>query len=194
MAAHYLPVSWNEYHTLSAKLASAILANKENPDKIVAISRGGLTLGHLLSDLLQVPISTITIQSYTDIQKQGELKITGKLQSPIAGQRILLVDDVSDTGKTLKRAVSYLRRFHPKNITTVTLFYKPHSVFRPDYFAKHTSKWILFPYEPTEMIRLITGKLSEAGKSKAEIQVFLESVRYNSRQIAFVRKYHLKNV
>ncbi len=192
MATTYLPVNWTTYHSLTHKLAAAILSSRENPEKIVAISRGGLTLGHLLSDLLRIPISTITIQSYVDIQKQGELKISGELQSPIGGKRVLLVDDVSDTGKTLKRAVTYLKSFKPKRISTVTLFYKPHSIFRPDYFAQTTSKWILFPYEPTEMILLITKQMSDEGKSKAQIQSFLESISYNTSQISFVRKYHLK--
>lgn len=190
-AIKYLPVSWNTYHTLAQKLAAAILTSNPQPEQIVAISRGGLTLGHLLSDLLRIPISTITIQSYTDIQKQGELTIAERLKKPIRGKRILLADDVADSGKTLKRAVSYLRRLGPASIATVTMFYKPRSVFRPDYFARQTTKWILFPYEPTEMILLITQAMEREGKSKAEIQTFLEAICFTREQIAFVRKYHL---
>jgi uncharacterized protein len=191
MAIHYLPVSWNEYHTTAQKLAATILDHSEPLDKIVAISRGGLTLGHLLSDLLHVPISTITIQSYTDIQMQGEIRVTQKLQSPIRNQRILLVDDVSDSGKTMLRAIKYLKHLSPKKITSVTMFYKPHSVYRPDYFAKQTTKWILFPYEITEMILLISKQMHEKGKSKAVTQHFLEKLKFTDDQIAFVRRHYL---
>lgn len=190
MAAQYLPVTWQEYHSLAQKLAAAILSDKKPYDEIVAIARGGLTLGHLLSDFLRIPISTITIQSYTDIQTQGNLTITKKIQGSIAGKYILLVDDVADSGKTIRRAVSYLRRLKPKKITTVTMFYKPHSVFRPDYFARQTRRWILFPYEPTEMILLITRQLTKDGKTKREIQQFLENLSYTADQILFVRKYY----
>lgn len=190
MAIQYLPLSWNEYHSLSQKLAASILDHSEPADQIVAISRGGLTLGHLMSDLLRIPIATITIQSYTDIQSQGELQITQKLHVPIRDKRVLLVDDVSDTGKTLVRAVKYLKRFDAKSITTVAMFYKPHSVFRPDYFARQTSKWILFPYEPTEMIGLIIRQMEEEGASKASIQNFLENLNYTDDQIAFVRRHY----
>ncbi len=110
MRVHYLPVSWKTYHTTVQKLAAAILKNDKSFDEIVAISRGGLTLGHLLSDCLRIPISTITIQSYTDIQTAGVATLTAKLQNSIKNKRILLVDDVSDTGKTLKRAIKYLHR------------------------------------------------------------------------------------
>lgn len=192
MPIKYLPVTWKTYHSLAQKLAAAVLTSGNKPEQIVAISRGGLTLGHLLSDFLRIPIATITIQSYTDIQTQGEVQITAKLPTPIAGKRIVLVDDVADSGKTLKRAVAYLRRLHPVDISTVTLFYKPHSEFRPDYYAKKTTRWILFPYEPTEMILLLTKKLTNEGKSKVEIQNFLKSLRFTDEQILFVRDYQLK--
>ncbi len=188
---HYLPISWVRYQTLAQKLAAAILDQQKPFDQIIAISRGGLTLGHLLSDFLRIPISVIAIQSYTDIQTQGEVTIMGKLQTSIAGKHILLVDDVSDSGKTFKRGVGYLKRCRPASITTVAMFYKPRSIFRPDYFAGQTGKWILFPYEKAEMILLITKNLEKEGKTKAQIQTFLEHLHFTDHQIAFVRKHHL---
>jgi hypoxanthine phosphoribosyltransferase len=191
MEIHYLPISWSEYHLLIRKLAVSILSQSPPFEHIVAISRGGLTLGHLLSDFLRIPVSSITIQSYSDLQKQGEVVLTSKLHTPIRGKRVLLVDDVSDSGKTLKRAVSYLKKLGPSEITTAAVFYKPHSIFRPDIFAHRTIKWIIFPYEPTEMILLITKSMGKKGKSKAQIQQLLERLNFTTDQIAFVRKYHL---
>lgn len=187
----YLPVDWTSYHDLARKLAATILSGSLKIDQIVAISRGGLSLGHILSDFLQIPVATFTIQSYTDIQKQGEIKITEPLKSPIRGKHILLCDDVSDSGTTLKRAISYLNRFKPKKITTVAMFIKPRSSYHPDFFAQTTSKWILFPYEPTEMIQAITKSMEKEGKSKADIQKKLMSLGYTTDQIKFVRKYYL---
>lgn len=192
MVIQYLHITWRQYHTLARKLAASILDQTTPFDKVVAISRGGLTLGHLLTDFLRIPISTITIQSYTDIQAHGEVALTEKLQTSIKGKRILLVDDVADSGKTLQRAISYLRRLQPANITTVTMFYKLHSQFRPDFFATITKKWILFPYEPTEMILLITKQMEQEGKTKAQVQQFLERLGYTDPEIAFARKHHLR--
>lgn len=193
MAIHYLPLNWKTYHETAQKLAATILDNDTPFDEIVAISRGGLTLGHLLSDFLLIPISIITIQSYTDIQTAGVATLTAKLQNSIKHKRILLVDDVSDSGKTLKRAVKYLHHAGAAQVTTVTMFYKPKSVYRPDYYAKETTRWILFPYEPTEMISLITKQMAESGKSKADIQIFLKKLDYTDDQIAFVRKHYISN-
>ena len=189
MAIDYLPVAWNDYHHLAQALADRVLSDKLQIDEIVAISRGGLTLGHILTDLLSVPISTFTIQSYTDIQTQGEVKITKPLTTPIDGKHVLLVDDVSDTGKTLIRAIDYLKTFHPKSVTTLALYYKPHAVYKPDYFAETTSAWILFPYEPMEMIKHIMRGMRKDGKPDAEIQAFLENLHYTKDQINFAKKY-----
>lgn len=193
MKIPYVSVTWNDYHAYSQKIAAALLAHEKPFDVIVAIGRGGLTFGHMLSDFLRIPISSITIQSYTDIKKQGEVHITDGLSFHIGDKRVLLVDDIADTGTTLSRAITYLKKFKPTVITTATLFYKPHSHIRPAYFAKLTSQWILQPFEVTEWVYTFTKKMTEKGKSKAEIQMFLEHLGYTPEQIKFVRRHHLKN-
>ena len=190
MAAQYLAVTWNEYHTLSQTLADNILRQKISLDEIVAIARGGLSLGLILTDFLRIPISTITIQSYTDIKKQGLVQITSKLGKTIRGKNILLVDDIADSGKTFLRAISYLKRHKPASLTTASLFYKPHSTYRPDFFVKQTNDWILLPHEVTEWITTFTKKMGTEGKTKAETQTFLLSLGYTDDQIAFVKKYY----
>lgn len=192
MEIQYLSVSWEEYHSLALKMAATMLGHeKHNFDEIVAIARGGLTLGHLFSDYLRIPISSITVQSYTDIKKQGLVKITAGLSKIIKDKKILLVDDIADTGKTLIRATSYLKEFDPSSITTATMFYKPHCSILPDYFAQITDKWILLPFEVTEWIYTFTTKMTKDGKTKAEIQQFLNNLGYTEDQIKFVRKHHL---
>ncbi len=190
MAIEYLPISWTIYHDQAQDLAERILTTADPIDEIVAIARGGLALGHILSDLLRAPISTFAIQSYEDYATQGEAKVTAELQHSIEGKHILLVDDVADTGKTLVRAVEYLKDFKPKKITTATVFYKPQSVYKPDFFAEETSKWILFPTEDTEMITLIFDSMKKDGKSENDAETLLTSLGYSAKRIAFVRKFH----
>lgn len=193
MSDSYLTVRWDEYHALSQKLAAAILGHeKKLPDEIIAIGRGGLSIGLILSDLLRIPIFSITIQSYTDIKKQGELRITAKLGKSIRGKRILLVDDNADSGKTFLRAIAYLKTMKPASITTASLFYKPWSAYAPDYYAKRTTKWILFPHEVAEWVYTFSKKMDKEGKSKADIQSFLQRLGYTDEQIMFVRRHHLK--
>lgn len=192
METKYLFVTWPEYHLLAQKLAAAILNHSPKFDEIVAISRGGLTLGHMLSDFLQLPVSTFAIQSYNDIQTQGTVKVTQELGKSIAGKCVLLVDDVADSGKTFERATAYIKSCKPTEITTISMFFKPRSTFRPDYYVKMTNRWIIFPYEPTEMILSITNKLLKEGKSKADIQTYLTDLGFREGQVAFVRKHHIQ--
>jgi len=192
MQIAYLPVTWQEFHSLIQKLAAKILDHeKTKVDELVAIGRGGLSVGLILSDYLRIPIYSFTIQSYTDIKKQGELEITETLGRPIRGKRVLLVDDNADSGKTFLRAIRYLAEFHPASITTASVFYKPWSAYRPDYFALSTKKWILFPHEVTEWVYAFTKRMEKEGKSQEAIQSFLVSLGYTPDQITFVRRRHL---
>ncbi len=192
MAISYLTPTWQQYHTNVRTIAEKILADKQTLDLIVAISRGGLTVGHLLTDLLRVPISVISIQSYTDIQSSGEVKILEGLHIPIEHKRVLLVDDVSDTGKTFERAVDYLKSFHPADVVTASVYYKPHSTYLPKYYAEQTDKWIIFPYEPTEMIMLIIKGMKKDGEIDSAIDAKLTSLGFTSEEIEFVRKYYIE--
>jgi uncharacterized protein len=192
MAIDYLLPTWDEYHSLARNLADKILTDNIKIDEIVAISRGGLTLGHLLTDLLHVTISTFTIQSYSNIQESGEVKITKPLTIPLDGKTVLLVDDVADRGNTMVRALEYLNMFTPKKIYTLTLYFKPHSVFKPNYFAQTTSAWICFPYEPTEMVVNIYNGMLKEGKSDQKIQTLLENLHFTKEQIAFAKKFYIK--
>ena len=192
MAIEYLPVSWQQYHNYALTLAENILTKAGPIDGIVAIARGGLSLGHVLSDFLSATISTFAIQSYESVQEQGEVKITAGIQTSIKGKHILVVDDVADTGKTFLRALSYLADFEPKKITTAAMFYKPHSAFKPDFFVEETSKWILFPTEVVESILAISKHMKQEGTSDEKIATFLLSLNYTRQQIDFVRRFHIK--
>lgn len=191
METRYLSVQWQEYQTLAQDLADAILSRKKSFDIIVAIARGGLSTGLMLSDFLNTPLASITIQSYTDIKKQGKLVITNKLGMQIKHKHVLLVDDIADSGKTFKRALSYIKSLKPASVTTAAIFYKPRSSYCPDFFAKKTNDWILLPHEVTEWITTFTVKMKKEGKSETEIQTFLRSLGYTDHQIAFVKKQYL---
>jgi len=191
MSIKYFPLNWVRYSKFVDKLALKILNDNQSFDKIVGISRCGLTLGHLLSDYLQKQVAILAIQSYTGIETRQKPRLLGHLSMPINKEKVLLVDGISDSGKTLTKAIDYLKKEGPRSITTATLFYKPHSIFRPDYYVKETSDWILFPYEATEWILAFTKSMLKEGKKKKEIHQFLSRLGYTQRQISNVYKHYL---
>ena len=144
----FLNVTWKDFEDDCVELSKKLKGIKI--DKIIAISRGGLVASRILSDLLTVKISHISISSYKNLQQDQEPMISDVPKSNLKGKNILIVDDVSDTGKTLKRAVKYFKDLNVKNIYTTAPYIKPQTIQIPDFWVKKTQSWIIFPYEIKE--------------------------------------------
>jgi len=188
----FLPIFWNKYDELVRKLASNIIRSNIQLDRIIGISRCGLTLGHVLSDLLQLPVSILGLKSYVDIQKQGYMQITQRLGTVIKNENILLVDGIADSGKTLTFATQVLKRCKPCSISTATLFLKPYSTVRPTFYVKQTDRWILFPYETTEWITTFIRQMKKEHKSSKSIRDFLLNTGFTKEQQIFVYRHHFR--
>lgn len=181
----FLVLPWNRYFKLVNNLVDQILDRGEKYDRIVGITRCGLVLGHILSDMLDLPISMFVMKSYTNFNKQDEVKITEELPADIKGKRILLVDGLSDTGQTFVKALEYLKEKEPAKITTAAVFYKPHSVYKPDFYAFETPKWVLFPYEFTENATLLKKKVEKEG---GDLDSILLKLGYSQDDITLLKK------
>src|SRR5690348_13422262 len=124
---HFLVCTWEDYFKYANDLANQVIEAGGKYDRVVGITRCGLTLGHFFSDALSLPVSVFTIKSYEDFDKQADVEITEELSADINGKDILLVDGLSDTGKTFVKANFYLQTKNPHSIKTAAIFYKPHS-------------------------------------------------------------------
>jgi len=162
--------SWDEVCNLATSLAEQI-RGRFAPDVIVGVARGGLIPARLMSDFLNVStLLTVGVAFYADIDKRGkEPRITQALPSHITGKNLLVVDDVADTGRSLEVVVAELRK-HQLDIRTATLYRKPWVEFKPDFYAKETDAWIVFPWERRETVRKIAGRVAGAGKNFQEVE------------------------
>ena len=168
----FIAPSWDEILAKSIKLAEKIRrAEKEQFDGIVGISRGGLALTRILSDLLDTQNVMITrCEYYTDIgEKKKKPVITQKIQGNISGKRILVVDDVADSGESLSVIKEYLLSKHPSDLKVSTIFVKPWSKMLPDYFVARTDAWIIFPWEYYEAIKSLSATNGKDILSKTHI-------------------------
>ena len=159
----YVPMSWESAtDSLRNTLSRQINESGFHPDAIIGISRGGLVPARILSDSLNVPLLyTIRISFYSTIGVRKETpKVTQPLSVDISGKKILVVDDIADSGKSLVLAKEYLSKLNPSEIKTATIHLKPESVFKPDYVCKTTEAWIVYPWETQEFFRE-TGKRVE---------------------------------
>ena len=152
--------SWQDIHNSLFDITKKILDSKFKPDLIVGISRGGWIPARIVSDLLEInQIANISVEYYNQL---GETKrkpiITQTITVPVSKKKILLVDDVADTGNSLAMVNKYLEKKSISEIRIATIYYKPWSKIKPDYFQKKTTLWIIFPWEIKESVKKIIIK------------------------------------
>ncbi len=171
----YEAPSWNHIYELCIQVVDQIRRSGYKPDLLVAISRGGWVPGRVLSDLLENPdIATIKVEHYIGIYKtRARPKITQPLPIEVDGKRILLVDDIADSGKSLKLVKKHLFDQGAADVKICALYCKPWSIVTPDFLARTTDAWICFPHEIYETMKKIILKLKGQGKSREEIEAEL---------------------
>lgn len=159
----FITPAWEEIYASALDLAAKIRGNERVPfDTLVGISRGGLILCRILSDLLDIQdVRIIRCEYYTDVGATSKIPlISQELQGTLKDRNVLVVDDVADSGRSLEAIIDYLKQMKAKRLRVVTLYRKPKSSLTPDYFAKSASAWIIFPWELYETIKLLTrGKM-----------------------------------
>ena len=154
-----LVVSWEHYHRLIEHLALQLHNAAADFDQIVALSRGGLRVGDLLSRLFDRPLVVMAASSYSGDgdRIQGQLKLGHQLAHTCdqLGPRLLLVDDLVDSGTTLVEASAWLNTaVRPSQLLTGVLWLKGGSSFQPDFWAMHLPEnpWIVQPFEHWELL------------------------------------------
>ncbi len=156
----HLYVSWDEYHLLIERLALKVHASGWEFDQILCLARGGLRPGDVLSRVFDKPLAIMSTSSYRAEAGtvQGRLDIAETITMPkgkLAG-RVLLVDDLADSGVTLKAVVERLRASPAiEELRSAVIWTKAVSVFQPDYQVEFlaTSPWIHQPFEDYDTLR-----------------------------------------
>lgn len=156
--------TWSQIYDLTLCLAQKIRSSGYQPHVIVGIIRGGLVPARVLSDLLEVQqMATIQVEFYVNIGKTASEPVLKQgLAVSVAGKRVLVVDDIADSGKSLQLALNYLQGQGAAEIKSATLYYKRKSVIQPSFFEKVTECWVVFPWETRETLREILN--SHKGK------------------------------
>lgn len=154
---HYEVPTWNQIYDMLLNQAQKIQSKGYQPDIIVGIARGGLVPSRILADLLETrDFAIITIEYYVGIgEKNKEPVLKQCLHTQLTGKKVLLVDDVSDCGRSLQLAKKHLEEQCAKEIKTATIYCKPGTITLPDYYEKETSHWIVFPWEARETVTKI---------------------------------------
>ena len=181
---NYYSVSWKRLHSLTHSLTEKILAENRKLDLIVAIARGGLTIAHIASDFLSLSVASFTISSYKDLKQQDLSEISYHVGGDLTKKNILLMDDVSDTGRTFERGIKYLDDLGAESVVTASPFIKPWTKHMPDFYVKEVDDWIIFPYDMKETVEAIQTNLLKEGKSQEYIADQLNQIKIPKEFIA----------
>tara|TARA_R100000951_G_C2636661_1_gene179510 strand:- start:310 stop:756 length:447 start_codon:yes stop_codon:yes gene_type:complete len=141
--------NWDDINKYSKELV--VYARSKKIDTIIGIARGGLPPAVIISNHLNCPMFTIGIKSYDD-QERLCIETTQDLDYGLLdGNSILVVDDICDSGKSLKYIKSNLdKNCKVKDVHTAALFLRDKSIFEPNIYSKKIidDRWIIFPWEP----------------------------------------------
>ena len=156
-------ITWEHFYALSRKLSLAVYNASFQPEVIIAISRGGCIPARIICDYLDVfDLDVIKIEHYHGVHKEKTALLRYPLSADITGKRVLLIDDVSDTGDSFDVAIQHLlENGEPTELKTAVLHHKTVSSYTPDFYAEvvYEWHWIIYPWAVMEDLRSILVKM-----------------------------------
>ncbi|GGM69756.1 xanthine phosphoribosyltransferase [Thermogymnomonas acidicola] len=171
-------VSWQDIEDWCDAIREKIVGDYE-PNVIIGLSRGGLVPARILSDKLWVKelISVKTEHWGITATKDGKavLKTYGK--PDLTGKRVLVVDDITDTGESMRLAYDFVKSLNPLSVRTATMLHVSRSSFVPDYYARYVDEknwaWFIFPWNVYEDLDNLIGRSMSEPMETTEIREIL---------------------
>lgn len=169
-------VTWDEISRWTLDVAHQIMDCRCKPTVIVGLTRGGWVPARLLCDHLYVKkLYAVKTEHWgVTASPDGKALLTQELNATIKSERVLIVDDITDTGESLKLAVSHIKELDPEVIQTACLLHITHSKIEPDFYSIRVEEkdwtWFIFPWNLHEDLRTILPKTLYEGKTEDEVR------------------------
>ena len=158
-------LTWELFGTAGRELAQMIADDSYRPDIILSIARGGLFVAGALGYALDVKNLHVTnVEFYTGVDERLPMPIMlPPLPNVIdlSGQKVLIADDVADTGATLKLVRDFCAG-HVADVRCAVVYEKPHSTVNSEYVWRRTSLWINFPWSVLPPVVRRAGQVLDA--------------------------------
>jgi uncharacterized protein len=166
-------MSWNLFNELTKKVAVKMNEDNYSPDFMVGLARGGWVLSRVLCDYLGIKdLVSLKVEHWgVTATPDGSAQIKYPINIDLTGRDVVIVDDITDTGDSMKVALEYIKTLNPKTVKTAALRNINGSKFTPDYFGDEiTWRWVVFPWNFIEDMCNIVPKASEGAGSIEEVQ------------------------
>jgi hypoxanthine phosphoribosyltransferase len=148
------------------------------PDLVVAISRGGCIPARVICDYLDVfDLDVIKVEHYHGVHKEKTALLKYPLSAEISGKRVLLIDDVSDTGDSFEVGMKHLlARGKPAELKTAALHHKTVSSYTPDFYSEIVRewRWIIYPWAVMEDLRSLLDAMKPPPSTATEFSDYLK--------------------
>ncbi|MGD1099047.1 MAG: phosphoribosyltransferase [Thermoplasmata archaeon] len=173
--------TWSDVDRWADRLAERIRSAQAVPEIIIALTRGGWVPSRLLCDRLGVRrLVSVRAQHWgVTATPDGTAKLTEGLSGPVEGQKVLVVDDITDTGESLSLATAHVAEQHPARLETAAFLHIAHSKFLPTYFAEEIPRagwvWVVFPWNYWEDLAALATKAAEFGRGVSTIRETLRT-------------------
>jgi len=165
-------MDWDLFYELSKKTAEKIMASRFKPDFMVGLARGGWVLSRVLCDFLGVKdLVSLKVEHWgVTATPDGSAQIKYPFRIELRGRKVLIVDDITDTGESMMVAKEYVETMNPQVVKTATLRTIMGSKFTPDYYGDEISwRWVVFPWNYNEDMCNIVPKAAADGAPPEEV-------------------------
>ena len=156
MRRNFKFVGWEDVENSCLSIYSQMCSLKYKPDAIIALFRGGVIPGRIFSDYFNILLDffALDVKMYENMEIAKDAPYVKPFYGDVKGKKILVVDDIWDTGLTMKAVLDYLGK---EDVTTATLFWKETAKEKPTYYANVAKEntWIVYPWERYEFYREI---------------------------------------
>ena len=170
----WLP-TWDELHENIREIADKIKKDDYQPDIVIALSRGGFVPARVICDLMIIKdLVSVKVDHWgVTAAKDGKAHLRYPIDVDLTGKKVLIVDDITDSGESMIIAKEFVEKLNPKEIRTAAIFHIKHSKFIPNYYSKKIDWiWVMWPWNYIEDMCNIMPKVlnGEKGCSIKEIK------------------------
>ncbi len=180
----FLIQSWEETYSSALSVFLQVWEDGFVPDVILGVARGGWVPARLIADFFRTKqTANIKIDFYGDINERKEEPEITQSAPNLSGKKVLIVDDVADSGKSLKKVMEQLDQMDNCVYKTLTIHYKPHSIVKPDYYLVETDKWVVYGWEKFEFMEQFAQMMKSKGLEQKEIEKKLMKLGFHPGEI-----------
>ena len=161
--------NWDYIYDLCREVSNDVKEAEFEPDVVVALARGGWFAGRCICDFLGLDdLTSLKMEHYVGTaQKSGEPTVRYPMpEGSVEGKDVLIIDDIADTGGSIRRAEEYVHERNPGEVRTATLQLLGTSEFQPDFVGEQLEEWtwVVYPWNFIEdMVDLVSGVMEKGG-------------------------------